>query len=182
MGHHVALNWTKIWGRLGCQKHVSRWFNSARNREQALKLPTKGKSASLHPPSKTDHKTFRQKCRARSNNEVNPNKNICCHAVAAAFGVADTTRYLHNLEDIERALRFRYSVRSVASYCETKSVGRARTGMTKLASERPNLLGFIARVEGHVLAFDRYGNTSVDTAPRKRDRRPIKKLIGVYRK
>lgn len=47
-----------------------------------------------------------------SNNEDNPNQNVCAQAVAKWLGVADKVRYLHNVNDILRASRMKYTVRS----------------------------------------------------------------------
>lgn len=120
----------------------------------------------------------RQAHKANSNNSRNPNQNVCAQRVAQALGVADQVRYLHTIEDMKRAVQKRYSMRSVATAVKSKTVGGARKNMPKVKGA----LYFVVHVPGHVLLLDHNGKTIVDTAPRKRDRRQMYGVYGVYRK
>jgi hypothetical protein len=120
----------------------------------------------------------RQTLKARSNNAANPNQNVCAQAVARALGVADAVRYLHTAEDLHRAARTRYSVRSVKSALKARTVGAARKRMPEVEGSH----GFIVVVPGHVLLLDRNGRTVVDTDPRKRDGRRMVMVHALYSK
>ncbi len=61
-----------------------------------------------------------------------------------------------------------------------RTVGGSRAAMERLATERPDLIAFVIIVPGHVLVIDRNGQTIVDAAPRQRDRRQIRRAMGVY--
>lgn len=110
--------------------------------------------------------------KARSNNGIDPNKNVCALAVAKALGVDNAVRYLHVIDDIKRAAATRFSVRSRKSALKGDTVGAIR----KHCAEQ-KACGFIVYVAGHVLLLDAWGNTWVDTDPRKNDRR---KVLGVW--
>lgn len=47
-----------------------------------------------------------------SNNKVNPNQNVCAYSVARYFRVAHKVKYLHRMNDLLRALRKKWTVRS----------------------------------------------------------------------
>lgn len=110
--------------------------------------------------------------RANSNNCSNPNKNVCALAVANALGVANEVRYLHEIGDIKRAAATRFNVRSRKSALKGSTVGAIRKHCTAQKA-----CGFIVYVAGHVILLDAWGNTWVDTDPRKNDRR---KVLGVW--
>lgn len=120
----------------------------------------------------------------RSNNPANPNKNVCAYAVAHALFVQDEVRYLHTWGDMMRAVRKLWSMRSVASAVNaTKrdtSVGAVRAGLMKHAEQHSDVASYVVRVDGHVLLIGRDGKTMVDTDPRKRDRRKVLNVYGVY--
>ena len=126
----------------------------------------------------------RKQKRSRSNNPDNPNKNKCALAVAERLHVADEVRYLHTWGDIMRAVRKLWSMRSVASAVgltkQPKTVGAMRKKLVDVAKKNPDLLHYLILVEGHVLLINRDGTTHVDTAPRKRDRRQVLSVYGVY--
>jgi hypothetical protein len=116
--------------------------------------------------------------RAGSNNKKNPNKNVCALAVAKALGVHEETRYLHSIQDVVYAARKHWTVRSRFSAVNGKagkSVGAIRNKVSELDGRF-----YIVRVDGHALLLDGEGNTLVDTAPRKRDRRKVTHLYAVY--
>lgn len=123
------------------------------------------------------NRTTRQALKASSNNPVNPNQNVCALMVARSLRVENEVRYLHTLDDLHRAARTRFSVRSVKSAVKADTVGAARRNMPQIGA-----LGFIVYVEGHVLLLDAQGQTLVDTDPRKRDKRRILKVHGLYPK
>jgi len=52
--------------------------------------------------------------------------------------------------------------------------------MNDYATKEQHLIAYVIRVEGHVLMIDRNGKTLVDTAPRKRDRRKVLDITGIY--
>lgn len=118
--------------------------------------------------------------RENSNNEMDANKNICALAVAEYLNVEKAVRYLHTITDLVRAARKSYTVRSRMSKVKGKSIGAARKTFATI-SEKENsahpfggkVAGYIIRVKGHAVFVDSNGNTLVDTAPRKADRRKI---------
>ena len=121
---------------------------------------------------------------ARSNNPANPNQNACAYAVAHCLYVHDEVRYLHTWGDMMRAVRKLWSMRSVASVVGAtkgaRSVGAIRASLMKHAEQHSDVASYVVRVEGHVLLIGRDGKTMVDTAPRKRDRRKVLNVYGVY--
>ena len=128
-------------------------------------------------------RAYRIKMRNESNNETNPNKNVCALAVAKLLLCDKQTRYLHNWGDLQRAIRSLWSMRSVKSYVKAtpdSTVGSLRKAMHDYATKEQHLIAYVIRVEGHVLMIDRNGKTLVDTAPRKRDKRKVLDITGVY--
>ena len=122
----------------------------------------------------------RQALRNGSNNPDNPNKNLCGYAVARALGVDEATRYIHTIEDLQRAIRSMWSLRSVKTKMGVKA-GRTTVGaIRKRIAAKGEALAYLVHVEGHVLLLDRDGTTSVDTAPVQRDRRKVLRVQGVY--
>lgn len=126
----------------------------------------------------------RQALRSSSNNPTNPNQNSCAYAVARVLMVDDEVRYLHTWGDMLRAVRKLWSMRSVASVVgitkNDKSVGAVRADLLKHAAQHRDVTSYVVRVDGHVLLIGRDGNTMVDTDPRKRDRRKVLNVYGVY--
>lgn len=126
---------------------------------------------------------YRIQMRKESNNASNTNKNVCALAVARLLCCDQQTRYLHNWSDLQRAIRSLWSMRSVKSYVKAKpdsTVGSLRKAMHDYATKEQHLIAYVIRVEGHVLMIDRNGKTLVDTAPRKRDRRKVLDITGIY--
>lgn len=122
------------------------------------------------------NKIMRDKLRAQSNNRANPNKNKCALAVARTLGVDNEVRYLHTMTDLKRAISKQYSLRSVKSKVKSDTVGGARKNLDGRA------FAYLVMVEEHVLLLSRIGRTVVDTSPRRRDRRKILGIWGVYDK
>ncbi len=122
----------------------------------------------------------REKFKKHSNNISNTNKNICGLAVATTLGVANATRYLHTMDDIVKAARTRFTVRSRLSQLnKNKSIGNARAKMNSLAND--HTIGFLIGIDGHVLLADANGQTITDTDPRQRDRRKVTELYIIER-
>ena len=122
----------------------------------------------------------RKALRDGSNNPDNPNKNLCGYAVARALGVDEATRYIHTIEDLQRAIRSLWSLRSVKTKMGVKA-GRTTVGaIRKRIAAKGEALAYLVHVEGHVLLLDRDGTTAVDTAPVQRDRRKVLRVQGVY--
>jgi hypothetical protein len=139
-------------------------------------------------------RSMRATFRTDSNNPDNPNKNICCLAVAYAFGVADRVRYLHTMNDVKRALRCGYSVRSVKNRVTTavrkgKSDGTL-DGVRAIVKRRfetdDTALAILVETsdpitnEGHVLVLGKDGSTLVDTAPDGNAK--VEGIWGIYKK
>ena len=117
--------------------------------------------------------TTRSHYRATSNNAQNPDQNVCAHAAAQFFHCENEVRFLHTNEDVYRAIRSKFSVRSVKSSVKP-TVGASRAAFAKIAAEK-KAVAFVVIVEGHVIVLNKNGETVVDTAPRKADRRKIRK-------
>ncbi len=120
---------------------------------------------------------------AESNNAKNRNKNICALAVAKILGVDGATRYLHTWTDLSRAIRWMWSFRSVKSkvgYKRGDTVGKVRAKLKKNYGKDPKLYLYVAMTPEHVIVLGPQGQTVIDTAPKKRDVRPVLKLYGVY--
>jgi len=124
----------------------------------------------------------RANLRKRSNNHINPNKNICVLACAKAIDVDEESRYFHWMKDLVRAARTKYTVRSRMSSVKGMTIGKARTKMAKMASEVYAPIGYLVEVRGHALMLKPNGKTWIDTAPSQRDKRKILKLYIVYAK
>lgn len=125
-------------------------------------------------------KSYREVQRAKSNNDQNPNKNICAMQVAKAFGCAEGVRYLHNWDDMKRAIGKRFSFRSrLSKLGKTPTVGNSRKKILDMIREE-GAVGAVVMVPGHVISWDAWGNLT-DTAPRVRDRRRVLKAYLVFR-
>jgi len=125
----------------------------------------------------------RKKQIAESNNAQNRNKNVCALAVAKALGVDGATKYLHTWPDLARAIRWMWSFRSVKSAVgmrEGDTVGKLRAKLKKNYGKDPKLYLYVAMTPEHVIVLGPKGETVVDTAPKKRDVRPVLKVYGVY--
>jgi len=108
----------------------------------------------------------------------------CATSVLRFFGVKGVTwndRTKRNVWD-DTMRRSGYSVRSRTSQLRKaeKTVGASRARLAEIAAKEPAILAFVIRVQNHVLVVDRTGQTIVDTAPRRADRRAIKKVMAVF--
>jgi len=109
----------------------------------------------------------------------------CASAVLKFFNVKGVTynaRTKTNVWD-NTLRRAGFSIRSRMSMLRKKegTVGAARKRIKEIADNEPNIIAFIVRVQGHILVLDTEGKTVVDTAPRKKDKRKILKLVAVIR-
>ena len=125
------------------------------------------------------NKAKRDYARAGSNNQHNPNKNICALAVTSALGVAGRVRYLHVRGDTERAIRTKYSVRSCRTAIKGKTVHQVRKAIPEANLDA---FAFIVYTERHVLLLKGDGGVYVDTDPREGDRRVVQGIKGIYLK
>ena len=121
-------------------------------------------------------KVMRDKLRSQSNNRDNPNKNRCALEVARTLGVDNEVRYLHTINDLKRAVAKRFSMRSVKSMVKSDTVGGARKNLDGRA------FAYIVMVDEHVLLLNQEGKTVIDTDPRKKDKRKILGIWGIYAK
>ena len=125
---------------------------------------------------------IREQLRAESNNPSNPNYNVCVKACYDYLGVTHLHRYGHYGSDMLLAIRKKYTVRSrMSSVRGRKSVGNARRFCEAITARcEGRVVGYLVGVEGHALLLDPQGNTMVDTAPRKRDRRLMDMFYVIY--
>ncbi len=110
-------------------------------------------------------------------------KTVCTSAVLAAFGIdACSYNYSGRLTQRQAILRkFGWAVRSRKSKLpKGTSVGGVRRLIAAHKWGDPVGTRYMIRVQGHALLLDWDGNTIVDTAPRKRDRRTILAIHAVF--
>lgn len=105
-------------------------------------------------------------------------KTVCTSAVLAHFGISPSKyRYCENRKDMERILRRNgWAVRSrLSKVGKGCSVGQARARIAKLGEGGY----YYVSVPGHAMLLDSNGQTVVDTAPRKRDRRKVLSITRI---
>lgn len=117
--------------------------------------------------TRSQHKT-------KSNNPLNPSQNLCALRVAQYLGVNGLVTYLHTINDLVRAARKVYTVRSRKSSVRANTVGKARKSLSNLDGKY-----YMIIVKGHVLLLDTNGTTIIDTDPRIRDKRKITHIYAV---
>jgi hypothetical protein len=124
---------------------------------------------------------FREKRRNELSYCADPNKSICASAVSDWFGVTNVQRYMSTISDLVKAVRTEYTVRSRGSLVKYKTIGAARSILEKNTKNKDlGAIGYIIRVANHVILLNRFGQTLIDTDPRKRDRRTITHCYIVY--
>ena len=108
-------------------------------------------------------------------------KTVCTSSVMAYFGIAPSEdNYSQCIRDINRVLRSKgFSVRSRFSTVVTKKFKTVGAIRERIKALDVSSGAFYIGVSGHVLVMDREGNTVVDTAPRKRDKRQVLELYWV---
>lgn len=113
---------------------------------------------------------------------ANPKKTVCSAAVAHYFVSESSTRYLQNISDIVRVVRAGgFIVRSrLSEVPPNTTVSQFRNIIQSNKKARLNARYYIVRVPDHALLLDHDGDVLVDTDPRKRDRRKITHIYGVY--
>ena len=109
----------------------------------------------------------------------------CAGAMLQYFGCMGVTWNARTQKNVwaDTLRRNGYSVRS--RYSKIKkgaSVGGIRKTLTKIAMTEGNIMAFVVRVKGHVLVINCEGQTIVDTAPRKADRRKVISLYAIMKK
>ena len=112
---------------------------------------------------------WRKELISQANNPENPNKNICTLAIAEALGVHNSTKYLHTMADLVRAIRSRFKVRDTRKAYFGECVSNVRKELKERSTD--NTLGYVAFVferdwelqTGHVIFLNRDGKTLVDT-------------------
>lgn len=112
-------------------------------------------------------RAMREVWKSNSNNDTNPNKNLCALAVASAFHVEDQTRYLHTVDDLLKAVRKLWSARVVREFSDTPLSHLKR--VLGYADTEGDVVGYIVWVRGHILAVSKDGSSIVDTAPQEQD-------------
>ncbi len=123
---------------------------------------------------------------AKKQGQKHAYRTVCTSAVIEYFGIRNF-RLSQCIADVVRILRTNgMSVRSRASAAgrAMASVGQVRSVIRSGKLSDDSVSGrhwFLIRVDGHVLLLDSDGNTIVDTAPRKRDRRKVYKLYKIER-
>lgn len=109
----------------------------------------------------------------------------CAAATLNFFGVSGVTWNARTRQNVWECTlrRAGYAVRSRASKLgkRTSTVGAARQKIAEIAQGEPEIIAFVARVQGHVLVVGRDGQTLVDTDPRKNDRRKLLGLCAVMK-
>jgi hypothetical protein len=112
-------------------------------------------------------------------------KTICTSHVLAAFGI-DASAYHYSGKLAQRCAILRrhgFAARSRLSRLPKNcSVGQARARILAQSWGDPAGTRYMIRVNGHALLLDHLGQTIVDTAPRKRDRRKILDIRAVFPK
>ena len=109
-------------------------------------------------------------------------KTVCTSAVLAHFGI-DQSRYNYSAShrDVKRVLNsngWRYSsrlsavgVRAQTPFAKYPSVGKVRALIAKMDDGAGAM--YYVGVSGHAMLLDNKGQTIVDTAPRRVDRRKV---------
>lgn len=123
-------------------------------------------------------KLLRAKLLRESNNPNDSGKNLCTLEVCEALGVDHRVRYLHNMNDMLRALRTTFVVRSRRSSVRGRTVDDIRGQLLGLGAKY-----YLVGVRNHVLLLGYDGQTIADTVPRKgRDCRGVIELYGIFQK
>ena len=107
----------------------------------------------------------------------------CASAALRYFGVQGVTYNNRTKQNVwmNTLRRAGFSVRSRASKLpRNATVGGIRQKVAEIAAAEPTAIGFVVRVDGHVLVMDHFGSTVVDTSPRKVDRRKVLGIVAVF--
>lgn len=113
-------------------------------------------------------------------------KTVCVTACLTAIGIPvdrfHSTSTKKNINAYEGVIRRNgFALRSRKSAMpKGASVGACRAAIRKLNDPKGTV--YLVRIYGHVLLLDQNGETVVDTAPRKRDVREVRKIHAVFPK
>lgn len=109
--------------------------------------------------------TNRELLICNSNNDDNPNKNLCCLEVCKFLNVHENVLYLHTLDDVLRATRKQYKVRSRLSTLSNKTLLAASKKCQVLTEKESNkkVIGYLVTTPRHVLLLSDRGHVLVDT-------------------
>lgn len=108
-------------------------------------------------------------------------RTVCTSACLAHLGIPpEKYNYSSKWGDMERIMRNNgYAVRSRRSKVPSgTTVGGARKYLAKL-NDPPGTVYYVS-VPGHAMLLDGDGETIVDTAPRRRDRRTLLRVYAVF--
>ena len=113
-------------------------------------------------------------------------KTVCVSNVLGFLGIpldfyhsTSTYKNPHAYRNVVR--RFGYGVRSRKSrISKNATVGSVRKELAKMA-ETVNVVAYMVVVRGHLMLLSTNGDTIVDTAPRKRDRRKIYAIHAIIK-
>lgn len=114
-----------------------------------------------------------------SNNPENPKKNYCCLKVCEAMNVAEDVRYLHTKDDVIKAFRTLFTVRS-----RTSKISKTKNRVCDLQENIDSfdgkaLLVFVREKDcGHVILMNPAGKILVDTSPV--DGKDTREIIWIY--
>jgi hypothetical protein len=139
----------------------------------------------------TNYKTADDKIITRLSTHVRTKggnfKGVCVSACLSYFNIQPnqykytwSKRAGNNYHAILR--RFGWAVRSRKSALlkGTKTVGSVRMALSSYVDYTDDVM-YLVHVKGHVLLLDSCGNTIVDTAPRKVDRRRVYNVVAVFK-
>lgn len=124
--------------------------------------------------------------RLDSNNPYNRNKNICVLEVAKHLKVnSNQVKYLHYVSDLVKAAKVKFSIRDITYRIKRYStVGSIRKTLKRLSEKSKdvcNIIGFIIRLDEHVIYMAANGRTVIDTDPKKRDVRIVYNIYAVIK-
>ena len=114
-------------------------------------------------------------------------KGVCVSACLSYFGIQPdqykftwSKRTGNNHHAILR--RFGWAVRSRKSALlkGTKTVGSVRMALSSYEDYTDDVM-YLVHVSGHVLLLNASGDTIVDTAPRKVDRRRVYNIVAIFK-
>ena len=120
------------------------------------------------------------------NNKTGKAKTVCSSHVLAYLDIPPSAyHYSNTLETIAGVLRRAggFAVRSRDSACKAKTrptVGAVRKCIRSGKMNDPKGTHYAVAVDGHILLLDDKGNTVVDTAPRKADRRKVWAVRAIF--
>lgn len=127
-------------------------------------------------------KEVRADLAANSNNTCDPNKNLCTLEVARGFAVENTVKYLHTYEDLLKAMRKKWKLKSSKTLLKFTTGKTSTTELRKLIVKNgdPDALAYVVYVKGHIMAMNKVGVDYVDTSPKETKDKHVQKVWAVY--